>query len=341
MDSPTGAQPPSPARPEWYLRIESFAHADTRKSLWQIFNTLVPYLLLWGAMVHMTYTGLPYWTILLASIPAGFFMVRLFILFHDCAHGSFLGSKRANRIVGYVLGILTFTPYDKWRASHWRHHATVADLDRRGSGDFWTLTREEYIGSSRSKRLVYRIARNPLVAFVLGPLFVFLIYQRFPIWTKSRQERNSVHWTNLGIVVIAVGAGLVVGFRTYILIQLPILFVAGMLGLWLFYVQHNFEGVYWARHSEWDRMDAALIGSSFYLLPKLLQWFTGSIGYHFIHHLRPLIPNYSLEACYDSEPELQNVQPLTIKKSLRSLFLHLWDENEKKLIKFSALKSLK
>jgi omega-6 fatty acid desaturase (delta-12 desaturase) len=338
MSSPTDSQPPSAANPDWYLRTKRFEHADARKSLWQIFNTLVPYLLLWVVMVRMAHAGYPYWTLLLMSVPAGFFMVRLFILFHDCAHGSFFRSKRANRIVGSIFGILTFTPYDKWRASHWRHHATVADLDQRGSGDFWTLTREEYVEASRSKRLAYRLARNPLVVFVLGPLFVFLIYQRFPIWTKSKQERNSVHWTNLGIAVMALAAGLTFGFRTYLLIQLPVLFVAGMLGLWLFYVQHNFEGVYWARHAEWDRMDAALIGSSFYQLPKVLQWFTGSIGYHFIHHLRPLIPNYSLEACYDSEPELQNVAPLTIRKSLRSLFLHLWDESDRKLVKFSAVK---
>ena len=266
-------------------------------------------------------------------------MVRLFILFHDCAHQSFFSSKKANRIFGYFSGILTFAAYDKWRASHWRHHATVADLDRRGEGDFWTMTKQEYLESSKRKRLVYRLARNPFVVFILGPIFIFLVYQRVPIWTKSKQERNSILLTNLGILAIALLAAFTIGIRTYVLIQLPILFIGGMLGLWLFYIQHNFVGMYWSRHDKWDRMKAAMEGSSFYKLPKALQWFTGNIGYHHIHHIRPLIPNYKLEECYDTLPDLQKIKPLTIRKSLRSLRLHIWDETNKELVGFRSIKN--
>jgi omega-6 fatty acid desaturase (delta-12 desaturase) len=201
------------------------------------------------------------------------------------------------------------------------------------------MTKQEYLDSSRGKRLVYRLARNPFIVFVLGPIFIFLVYQRVPIWTKSKQERNSVLLTNLGILMIVLLAGFTIGFRTYILIQLPILFLGGMLGLWLFYIQHNFKGMYWSRHDKWDRMRAAMEGSSFYKLPKVLQWFTGNIGFHHIHHIRPLIPNYRLEECYDSLPDLQKIKPLTIRESLRSLRLHLWDETQKKLVPFRSIKN--
>jgi omega-6 fatty acid desaturase (delta-12 desaturase) len=321
------------------MTTAQFENPVLRKSVWQITNTLVPYFLLWFLMVRAMQAGYPYWTSLLMAVPAGLFMVRLFILFHDCAHQSLFASKKANRIFGYFAGILTFAAYDKWRASHWRHHATVADLDRRGTGDFWTMTKQEYLESSTRKRLIYRLARNPFVVFILGPIFIFLVYQRIPIWAQSKQERKSVHITNLGILAVVLLAGIVFGFRTYVLIQLPILFIGGMLGLWLFYIQHNFEGVYWSRHEGWDRMKAAMEGSSFYKLPKVLQWFTGNIGYHHIHHIRPLIPNYRLKECYDALPDLQKIRPLTIRKSLRSLRLHLWDEINKKLVGFRSIKT--
>lgn len=289
-------------------------------------------------MIRAVQAGYPYWAILLMAVPAGLFMVRLFILFHDCAHQSFFSSKRANRIFGYISGVLTFAAYEKWRASHWKHHATVADLDRRGTGDFWTMTKQEYLESPRWKRWVYRLARNPFVVFGLGPIFIFMLSQRFPIGAKNKQERYSVLLANLGILVIILLAGFTFGFQTYILIQVPIVLIGGMLGLWLFYIQHNFDGVYWSRHNEWDRLKAALEGSSFYKLPKVLQWFTGNIGYHHIHHIRPLIPNYNLKECCDSEPDLKKVKPLTVGKSLRSLRLHLWDENNQKLVPFGSLR---
>jgi omega-6 fatty acid desaturase (delta-12 desaturase) len=327
------------SRASWYEATARFEKPDLRKSIWQIANTLIPYVFLWVVMVWGIRAGVPLWAVLLLTVPAGLFMVRLFILFHDCAHQSFFSSKRANRIFGYISGVLTFTPYEKWRASHWRHHGTVADLDRRGTGDFWTMTKREYLESPGWKRLVYRLARNPFIIFILGPIFIFVVSQRFPISVRSRKERNSVYLADLGILAIVLAMGLGFGFRTYLMIQLPIIFVGGMLGLWLFYVQHNFDGVYWARHGEWDRMKAALEGSSFYRLPRILQWFTGNIGYHHVHHVRPMIPNYSLEKVCASQPVLRKVRPLTLGNSLRSLGLRLWDEQNKKLVGFRTLKN--
>lgn len=325
-------------RPSWYQTIARFQYPTIRQSIWQIVNTLIPYLLLWYVMIRGIQAGYPYWLILILSIPAGLFMVRLFILFHDCAHQSFFRSKRASRIFGYISGILTFAAYEKWRASHWRHHATVADLDRRGTGDFWTMTKQEYSEAPLWKRLVYRIARNPFVVFILGPVIIFMLSQRFPIGAKNKKERYSVLFSNLGVLAIVLAAGFSFGFQTYFMIQLPIVLIGGMLGLWLFYIQHNFKGVYWSRHEEWDRIKAALEGSSFYMLPEWLRWFTGSIGYHHIHHIRPLIPNYNLKKCYDSEPELQKIKPLSIRESLHSLRLHLWDERNQKLVPFKSLR---
>ena len=328
----------SASRPAWYQAISRFQNPTIRQSVWQITNTLVPYLLLWYLMIWAIQDGYPYWSILLVTIPAGLFMVRLFILFHDCAHQSFFSSKRANRIFGYISGILTFAAYEKWRAAHWRHHATVADLERRGTGDFWTMTKQEYLEAPKWKRLVYRFARNPFVVFVLGPIFIFMLSQRFPIGTKNKKERYSVLFSNLGVLVIVLAVGFSFGFQTYLMIQLPIVLFGGMLGLWLFYIQHNFKGVYWSRHEDWDRIKAALEGSSYYKLPKVLQWFTGNIGLHHIHHIRPLIPNYNLEKCFYSEPELQKIKPVTIGQSLKSLRLHLWDEDRQELVPFRAVR---
>jgi omega-6 fatty acid desaturase (delta-12 desaturase) len=273
------------------------------------------------------------------AVPTGLFMVRFFILFHDCTHWSFFRSKKANAIFGFISGILTFTPYAKWQASHWRHHATVGDLDRRGSGDFWTLTKSEYLEAPKWLKLVYRLARNPFIMFILGPIFVFLIAQRLPIRYKTKNERNNIYLTNLVILLVIVAVGYAFGFLNFLLVLLPIVFVGGMLGFWLFYIQHNYEGMYWTRNVKWDRKKASLEACSFYKLPKLLQWFTGSIGFHHVHHLRPMIPNYLLEKCHNSEAILKNVKPVSIGQSLRSLNLHLWDEDKGELISFRALKN--
>ena len=329
----------APPRPDWYYTIARYERPSLRKAVWQILDSLVPYLLCWYIMIRMLGAGFPYWAVLLLAVPAGLFLVRVFILFHDCTHSSFFASKKANRIVGTLFGILTFVPFEEWRDSHWKHHATVADLDRRGQGDVWTMTAEEFIGAPAGERRAYRLYRNPFIMFGLGPLFSFLVYRRFVPKGASKRARLSIHLTNLAVLGILLLAHFTIGLRTYFLIQLPVLYFGGVAGFWLFYVQHQFDGVYWSRHDGWDRMKAALDGSSTYKLPPALRWFSGNIGYHSAHHVRPLIPNYNLRAAHEAAPALRAVKPLTIRASLNSLRLRLWDEKAGKLIGYRAAKA--
>ena len=324
-------------RPAWHQDLARYAHPNQRKAIWQLVNTLGPYIGLWILMVYAIKAGVSYWVILALAVVAAAFLVRIFIFFHDCCHGSFFSSSRANTALGYLTGIATFTPYHSWRRSHAQHHATSGNLDRRGVGDIWTMTVEEYQAAPRRTRIAYRLYRNPLFMFGFGPAVSFLIAQRFFSKGAKRRERVSVLVTNLAILAIVVLASLTIGFWTYVLIQLPIILVAGALGIWLFYVQHQYEGVYWARGEAWSFTKAALEGSSYYRLPKVLQWFTGNIGLHHIHHLRPRIPNYRLQECYDQVPAMQAVQPLTIGKSLKSVRMNLWDEEQQVLVSFRSL----
>jgi omega-6 fatty acid desaturase (delta-12 desaturase) len=298
-------------------------------------NTLVPYAALWYLMYLSL--GVSYWlTATLALLAAGF-SVRVFVIFHDCGHGSFFKSRRANDLLGFITGVLGFTPYYHWRWEHALHHASAGDLDRRGTGDVWTLTVQEYLDSSRWKRFAYRLARNPFILFVLAPAFLFLVKQRFSSAKAVGRERRSVYWTNLAVLAMAAGLSWLFGLKTYLLLQVGMLMVAGSAGVWLFYVQHQFEGVYWERRDGWDYCTAALKGSSFYQLPKVLQWFSGNIGFHHIHHLSPRIPNYNLEKCHRAEPLFQTVKPVTFFASFKSLTFRLWDEQRRKLVGFRAV----
>jgi len=328
------------SKPDWYSAISKYSRSNPKKAIWQLVNTFIPYIGLWILMVYFIKQGYPYWLTLALAVLAALFLIRIFIFFHDCCHSSFFHSPRANTILGYITGVMTFTPYQKWRSSHARHHLTVGDLDRRGTGDVTTLTVDEYIKFSRLKRLGYRFYRNPLVLLGLGPIYTFLIENR--VWQKGakKKERASVIITNLMILAIIIALGFTIGFREYVMIQLPIIFIAGVFGIWLFYVQHQFQGVYWARHDKWNRLKAALQGSSYYKLPKVLQWFSGNIGLHHIHHVRPNIPNYNLQQCYDDIPALQQVKPLTIRESLKSLGMKLWDEKNQELVGFRAVKKV-
>src|SRR6185436_7288829 len=208
---------------------------------------------------------------------------------------------------GFIAGMLTFTPYYHWRWEHSLHHASAGDLDRRGTGDVWTMTVQEYLESSRWKRFAYGLSRNPVVLFIIAPLFLFLIRQRFASARANRRERQSVHLMNLILLVMVAGLSALFGFRAYLGIQLAVVGLAGSAGVWLFYVQHQFEGVYWERRDDWYYASAALQGSSFYKLPRILQWFSGNIGCHHIHHLSPRIPNYNLEKCHNANPLFQQV----------------------------------
>jgi omega-6 fatty acid desaturase (delta-12 desaturase) len=320
----------------WKQAITGRQRPVLRSSIWQIVNTLGPYLALWGLMVWSL--SLSYWVTLALAVFAAGFLARVFIIFHDCAHGSFLPTLRANRFFGFLTGVLTFTPYDEWRHKHSVHHATSGDLDGRGTGDIWTLTVQEYLDASRWKRFSYRLVRNPLVLFVIAPMYLFLIHQRFPSRGMGKRERRSVHITNGALLAIVVLMSQTIGIKTYLLIQAPIILLSGMAGVWLFYVQHQFDGVYWERRKDWDFTEAALRGSSFYRLPKVLQWFSGNIGFHHIHHLSPAIPNYSLEKCHAENPVFQKVKAVTLWSSLRSLSLRLWDERRKKLVGFGQIR---
>lgn len=258
-----------------------------------------------------------------------------------CGHGSFFKSRLANTITGSIAGVLTFTPYYHWRWEHSRHHATAGDLDRRGTGDIWTMTVQEYLESSRWKRFAYRLARNPIVLFVIAPVFLFLVRQRVPSPAASRRERRSVWWMNVTILGMAAALSRIFGIVPYLLIQLTVLMVAGAAGVWLFYVQHQFEDAYWERGEDWDYTAAALQGSSFYKLPSILQWFSGNIGYHHVHHLSARIPNYNLERCHKSHSLFQEVKPITLLSSLNSLTFRLWDERLRKLVGFRHLRKLR
>jgi omega-6 fatty acid desaturase (delta-12 desaturase) len=322
----------------WKEAVARYQKPDLKRSLWQIVNTIPPYFILLYLMVRSLQVS--YWlTLGLAVIAAGF-LARIFIIFHDCGHGSFFKSQNANDIVGILTGILTFTPYYYWRRDHAIHHATAGDLSRRGTGDILTLTVKEYLALSPLKRLGYRILRNPVFMFVISPLFIFLGAHRFARRGTSGRELHSVHWTSLAMAVYFAAMILLMGFKTFLLVNLPIWAVAFSAGVWLFYVQHQFEGTYWEQHENWDYATAALKGSSFYKLPRLLQWFSGNIGFHHIHHLSPKIPNYYLEKCLAENTAFQKVKPITFLSSFRSLTFRLWDEDQRRLVGFGALKEI-
>jgi omega-6 fatty acid desaturase (delta-12 desaturase) len=328
-----------PAASTWKQAVAEHRKPVLRSSVWQLVNSLIPYLALWGLMVWTL--NISYWITLALAVVAAGFLVRLFIIFHDCGHGSFFKSRRANRSFEFITGVLTFTPYGQWRYKHALHHATSGDLDRRGAGEIWTLTVQEYLEASRWKRFAYRLARNPIVLFVIAPTYVFLVENRLPSRVVGRREHLGVYWTNAALLAIAVLMSLTIGIKAYVLVQLPVMIFAGAAGVWLFYVQHQFEGVQWTRRSEWDYVVAALRGSSFYKLPKILQWFTGNIGFHHIHHLSPAIPNYNLEKCHRENPMFGEVKSITLWSSMKSLSYRLWDEQREKLVGYRRVRAIR
>ncbi len=319
----------------WQPIVAKYAKPDMRRSLWQVANTLVPYFVLWGLMVWSIQYS--YWITLGLSVFAAGFLMRTFIIFHDCGHGSFFKSRKANDWVGRITGFLNFTPYYRWKHDHAIHHATAGDLDRRGTGDVYTMTVKEYLAAPWWMKTGYRIMRNPFFLFGVAPLAVFLITQRIPAASQGRRERASVLWTDFFLVVVIALLCWLVGWKTFLLVQLPIIWISSTIGIWLFYVQHNFDPTYWDNHEGWEFVKAGLQGSSFYKLPLILQWFSGNIGFHHIHHLSSKIPNYNLPSCY-YENSLFHVKPLTIRASLVSLSLRLYDEEQKMLIGWNGLK---
>lgn len=334
--SPTDAS--SDRLKNWQAIVAKYQTPRLSSSLWQVANTFIPYL----GLLYLMYLslGISYWLTLALALPAGGLLTRIFILFHDCGHGSFFRTQRANNLLGMLCGLFVFTPYFQWRFEHAIHHATSGDLDRRGTGDIITLTVAEYLALSRWGRFKYRLYRNPVVLLGIGPWYTFLVSQRFVNPISRRRERLSVYFTNLGIVAIALLAWATIGLPAYLMIQLPVAFIAGLGGIWMFYIQHQFEGTYWENHNEWDYATAALRGSSYFKLPKVLQWFTGNIGFHHIHHLSSRIPNYALQRCMQENPEFMDVTTITLWSSLKSLRLNLWDEQQRQLVGFGQLKKL-
>jgi acyl-lipid omega-6 desaturase (Delta-12 desaturase) len=317
----------------WQKLIAPYQHSDNRKSIVQLATTLACYTGSWGLMVFSL--SISYWFTAVLVILTALMLVRVFIIFHDCGHGSFFKSKAANHKVGFFLGVLTFTPSEDWWHEHAIHHATAGNLDKRGTGDVTTLTVEEYRNSSAWNRLAYRVFRHPLVMFTIGPIAVFFLRQRFPSPTARRAEQLNVLYTDLALAVLFVGMSLLIGWKEFIILQLLVMWLAAAMGIWLFYVQHQFENVYWRHDPDWNYVESAFLGASCYRLPAILEWFSGNIGYHHIHHLSPRIPNYYLKTCYLQNPSLQNANTFDLRTGLKSLSLRLWDEQAGKMVGFA------
>ncbi|HAV77898.1 MAG TPA: fatty acid desaturase [Anaerolineae bacterium] len=320
---------------KWQAVVSKYSFPDAWRSWWQVANSLIPFIALW----YLAYRSLEvsYWLTLLLIVPTAGFMTRLFIIFHDCCHGSFFKRLKMNDKLGLILGVLVLTPFYEWRHSHAMHHASAGDLDRRGVGDVYTMTVEEYLAAPWYRKVGYRILRNPLFLFTISSFLVFTVFHRFWGGQAGRREKNSVIWTNIAILALYGWIIYAIGLKAFLLIEIPMRLFICSAGVWLFYVQHNFEPTYWERHANWEFFRAGMDGSSFYKLPKVLQWFTGNIGFHHIHHLSPKIPNYKLEQCHNENPEFQ-IEPLTLGQSLSALFFRLWDEKEKMLVGWEALK---
>jgi acyl-lipid omega-6 desaturase (Delta-12 desaturase) len=273
------------------------------------------------------------------AIPAAGFLVRTFIIFHDCTHGSFLPSRRANRWLGTTLGLLVFADFRSWKHNHAMHHATAGDLDRRGAGDVPTLTVEEYRARSPRGQLAYRLFRNPVVMFGIGPIFALVIAPRIVPGNARARIRHSVMATNVALVLLVGALCWLIGWRAYLVVELPTIMLAGAAGIWLFYVQHQFEDAYWESSEGWSYDDAALRGSSYLKLPKILQFFSGNIGLHHVHHLSARIPNYNLQRAHDENAIFHGVPVISLRDGLRAVKLKLYDEQQQRMVGFPAMAS--
>jgi omega-6 fatty acid desaturase (delta-12 desaturase) len=320
----------------WREMVSPYEAPRPHRSILQLVTTLIPL----GFAFYVMYLSLqlPYWVTLLLALPTAGLTVRTFTIMHDCAHGSFFRQRWANDTVGWITGVLTLTPYINWRRDHVIHHASSGDLNRRGHGDVWTMTVREYQESSRSQKFLYRLYRHPLVMFGLGPLHLAFGQRRIPRGTSRRQkEVYSVRETNLALIALILGFSAWIGPLALLEIYAPVFMIAGASGIWLFYVQHQFDGTYWADHSQWDYLTASIRGSSYFKLPAVLNWFTCSIGLHHVHHLSPRIPNYRLKECHQANEPLQEARVITLLESPKTVRLTLWDEDQQRLVGWKAL----
>jgi acyl-lipid omega-6 desaturase (Delta-12 desaturase) len=330
---------PNAAGAFWLDALAPYTQPRLARSLLDLATAVVPYL----ALSVLMYEALDvsYLLVLLIAVPAAGFLVRTFILFHDCSHGSLLGSKRANIWLGTVLGLLVYSPFLRWRHDHAIHHATSGDLDRRGGGDVRTLTVREYAALPSRSRLGYRLFRNPLVMFGFGPIVALVVGPRLVSRSARPRLRRSVIWTNIALAVLVGALCWLIGWRDYLLVQAPTVLLAGSAGIWLFYVQHQFEDAYWESAGDWSYADAALRGSSYLKLPKALQFFSGNIGLHHVHHLSARIPNYNLQRAHDENPIFHGVPVLSLADGLRAVRYKLWDEDSGRLVTFSEARRVR
>jgi omega-6 fatty acid desaturase (delta-12 desaturase) len=320
-------------RPVWIEALAPYARPRLGSSLANLATSVVPYLALSVAMYLALRVS--YLLVLVIAVPTAGFLVRTFIVFHDCSHGSFMRSKRANAWLGVATGLLVYSPFLRWRHDHAVHHATSGDLDRRGAGDVRTLTVAEYLALPRTGRLAYRLFRNPLVMFGLGPIVALLIGPRLVARDARPRLRRNVIATNVALAVAVGALCWVMGWREYLLVQGPTVMLAGSAGIWLFYAQHQFEDAYWQSTGQWTYADAGLRGSSYLKLPKVLKFFSGNIGLHHIHHLSARIPNYNLQRAHDENPMFHEVPTLSLWDGLRAVRFKLWDEDRRRLVTFA------
>jgi omega-6 fatty acid desaturase (delta-12 desaturase) len=309
--------------------LEQYARSQLGRSLRSLATSVLPFFVLWAAMFAVYSTS--YWLVLLLAIPAAGFLVRTYIMFHDCVHGSLMSSRRANAWLGTALGLLVFTPFARWRYEHLIHHATAGDLDRRFVGDVPMLTVAEYRAKPWFFRLGYRLYRTPLVMFGLGSIYSTILMQRVPTPAARNRLQRSVWLTNVAVVVLVAALCFAFGWQAVLFVELPLVVFAGSVGIWLFYVQHQFDDTYWERTDEWSFNDAALHGSSHLALPKVLQFFSGNIGFHHVHHLNPKIPNYNLQRAHEEQPMFQSVPSVSFTDGLRAVQLKLWDEDSQRM----------
>lgn len=322
----------------WSAVLAAYREPSVVRSLWEIVITAVPFAALWALAALAAVNG--YWIGLLLTIPAAAFLVRLFVLQHDCGHGSLFARRGANDWTGRIIGVLTLTPYDYWRRTHAVHHASAGNLDQRGIGDIETLTVSEYRARPWLGRIRYRLYRNPAVMFGLGPAWLFICQYRIPfgLMRAGAQPWISTFATNISVTVLAVGLLSSIGIGPFFMVQIPVTLIAATTGVWLFYVQHQFEETHWSKKQDWDFQHAALHGSSHYELPLVLRWFTGNIGIHHVHHLSSKVPFYRLPQILRDHPELREIGRITLIDSLRCVKLVLWDEQASRLVSFRDAK---
>ncbi len=321
---------------DWVPLVQPFARPSLWRSLGQVLTSYLPFLVLW----YLAYRALEvHWGLtLVLDLLAALFLVRIFILQHDAGHGSFFRQRWANDLLGFVSGVLTLTPYGYWRYAHARHHATSGNLDKRGVGDIYTMTTEEYLAATPWQRFSYRVYRNPFVMFLFGPVWVFMLSYRLPLGYggDKPQVRASVWWTNLALAGLVAFVFSAFGWKAFLLVYLPVQYFAAMIGIFLFYVQHQFEDAYWEHDPRWEYLKAAMEGSTYLKLPPLLKWLTGNVGLHHVHHLAPKIPNYRLQEAHDRVALLQVAPTVTLADAFKIAFadLHLYDPEADRLVGF-------